>query len=498
MLDRSCNADADCALGAWNRCTIYARSDLLGMAAGELGALAELAAECGRPAEPADCPGEGGGISPFMTEDGLEPRANDLNAAVACVEGRCTSYSTRCGRDLCGNGSVDECRVSGDPPVFEQQFDFPNGSIEECDGEALGGRSCATHGYAGGTLRCLADACVTDPASCVACADASSQLITCRTDEAGSVQWLAVAASDDEVAVLYDRGELRLARFSPGLEPLGEVVLETSGDPVDWGTGAIARADGAWVAVATRIFPAGYSLLTLRDGGELVEETRSTGEIVDPFLMTPPDGPPVLVYGVLGPEGFGSAQALRVSDDLATWGDGRGLGAHPVSSGAWVGEAFLLTRLVAGQPELLRLDGALAEAPVAIPVSTVLPDPVWRLTIGSDGTAGSLLLDTSPAAGWIVEVDGMGTTLDNGVGYGLLQAPSAPVRVAAGVFLATSYTPEGAPVSGVELVGGNSSEFVAGAPIASPTTDYRAVALGDEIIVAFASDRGLGLARYRP
>jgi hypothetical protein len=498
-LDRSCVTDADCVVGAWNHCMIYDRTELLGLAAGALDDLAALAERCGRPVEAADCPGEGGGISPAITEDGLEPWRHELTAAAACVDNRCTSYSTRCGRDLCGNGSVDECRVTpGAQPTFEQQFDYPAGAREECDGDAFGPRSCQTLGYAGGNLRCGEDSCIVDASECVVCSEAPGPLVDCRVVEAEPVSWFDLAASESELAVLSLRGaELRLARFAADLSPLGEVVIPPPELPIGWGEGALARANGAWVAIVTRSNPAGYSLYTLRDGGELEEHARTSGgEYRDPFLVARPGGSPLFVYGVPSLEGFVSTQALLVADDLESFGSGQGIASSPVKSGAWAGDGYLVGTVVEGQAALLRLDAELAAAPERVSLMTF--SGVSELLLGSDEQTVFVLHHAPGTDSWLVPVDAAGMPVDAGLGFGVLASPGLPVPIGGGALVPTAFTPNGAPSSVVRVVGGTPNQFIQSEAIASPAEAPQAVRLGDELIVAFKSERGFGLARYEP
>jgi hypothetical protein len=498
-IDRSCSVDADCALGTWSHCTIYDRTELLGISADALAELSELARLCGRPSEPNDCPGEGGGISPTVTDDGLEPWREALTPAAACLEGRCASYSTRCGRDVCGNGTIDRCVATAtNPPTFEPATEGPGLAIEDCDRQFFGGLTCVDYGYARGDLRCLENSCVTDPSECVVCAEPSGPLVDCRTDEIGRVQWFELAASDLELAVLSLGGEgVRLARFARDLAPLGEVVIPSSQTPIAWGEGALARAAGAWVAVVTHINPPGYGLYVLPDGGELEERARvSGGEYRDPFLIARPDGGPLFVYGVPANDGFGSTQALPVADDLQSFGTGRGIGNVPVKSGTWVGSAYLLGTVVDGQADLLRLDPELAAAPERVAQMTF--GGVWELLLGSDGETAFVLHHAPGTDSWMVPVDAMGMATGAALGVGVLGSPGVPVVFGGGAFVPTAVASNNAPTSGVRLVGGAANQPVDGELIASPADFPQAVRLGEELVVAFSNEDGLGLARYRP
>src|SRR5262245_32747824 len=81
---------------------------------------------------------------------------------------------TVCRSPLCGNGSID-ARCDNRLPQAA------NPTSEECDGRALGNASCASLGFAGGTLRCR-PWCSFDTSQCDPCAR-SPHLAACNRAE---------------------------------------------------------------------------------------------------------------------------------------------------------------------------------------------------------------------------------------------------------------------------------------------------------------------------
>jgi hypothetical protein len=494
-IDRSCSADTDCALGAWKRCTLYDHSEIVGIAAGALGELAALAGECGRPVEDADCPGEGGGVSPQRTEDGVGPGRDPHTAAVACVAGRCTSYATRCGRDLCENGTIDRCIVTeGTTPRFERTED-PEAVSEPCDGDLFGELSCGFYGYASGQLQC-SDGCLVDTSACDPCGELTGGLVDCRTGATGDLGWFAAAASDSELAVLFKREDgLHLSRFAPDLTLLGDALF-SAGEPNSWDTGALARAPGAWVFVMTRVFPAGYDLFVLPDGGTVEAGAQKEGEIRNVLLLSRPAESPLLVYTIVDEQVVERAQALTVTDDLRRFGSVRELAPGRVTDGLWVGDGYLLTRVLDGQSDLLRLDADPLVPPSAVPLPLARSDFFDHPRIGSAGETAFVLSVSGGAS--MIQVDARGAAIDPTVAYGLLGSPSAPVVTSAGVFVATEFAFIESPATGIRLVGGTSGAWIEGNVFASPAELPFATPFGDDIVVVFQNERGFGLARWNP
>jgi hypothetical protein len=94
-----------------------------------------------------------------------------------------------CLDQLCGNGEIDTCLDSVDR--------------EECDGNKLGGTSCSSLGYAGGSLSCNS-VCAIDRRACESCSgDARVAACGHLASSAPTVSSLDVATNDSEIAVAW-------------------------------------------------------------------------------------------------------------------------------------------------------------------------------------------------------------------------------------------------------------------------------------------------------
>jgi hypothetical protein len=106
---------------------------------------------------------------------------------------------TRCPLSLCGNGKVDMCPSLENPRIQASEL---------CDGEEMGGRTCQTSGFFGGTLRCTSK-CGIDTALCDRCTSIGGSLAACRTVSQGVL-------SPRDVGLAANASELALAWISVG------------------------------------------------------------------------------------------------------------------------------------------------------------------------------------------------------------------------------------------------------------------------------------------
>src|SRR4029077_19751994 len=104
-------------------------------------------------------------------------------------------------------------------------FDSGTCSLTEaCDGTNLAGASCASLGFAGGTLACTTT-CIYDARACVTCAT-GSQILECKESiDCSPVQSFALAAHGQTLAVAWVTGSpapgtVRLGLFSSDLSPV--------------------------------------------------------------------------------------------------------------------------------------------------------------------------------------------------------------------------------------------------------------------------------------
>jgi hypothetical protein len=271
----------------------------------------------------------------------------DGGTSLACLTGG-TPPPQVCARALCGNGRVDSCQrcmpcmgggPGGGPPPPRDAGVCCTDEPEQCDGDALGGATCASLGYAGGTLRC-GDWCGHDTRGCNACAISAHTRQCIRADVAGvAPSTLALAATDAEIAVAWvsdGGGAVHFARYSPALVKLSE--RDCLGVGPARGLALAAVAGGWLLAVGSE---AGTRTVPLNPDGS----NRGAGSLlplgVMPMLAARPAGGPLLVGtrggvvrgAVVDADGaLVSAPAVLLTDEVEA-----GYG-----SAAWVGDGWLV------------------------------------------------------------------------------------------------------------------------------------------------------------
>jgi hypothetical protein len=277
----------------------------------------------------------------------------DGGTSLACLTGG-TPPPQVCARALCGNGRVDACPQcmpcggglppGGPPPPPRDAGVCCTDQPEECDGDALGGATCASLGYAGGTLRC-GDWCGRDTRGCDACAVSAHTRSCIRADVAGVAPTaLALATSGDEIGVAWasdDNHAVHFARYSRALVKLSERDCLGVGDARGV---ALSAVDGGWLlAVGT---DAGTRVVPLApDGGNRGAGSLLPGATV-PMLAARPSGGPLLVAtryeDALGAVVVGVV--LRADGTMA--GAAQPLITHETEGGygsaAWVGDGWLV------------------------------------------------------------------------------------------------------------------------------------------------------------
>jgi hypothetical protein len=101
-----------------------------------------------------------------------------------------------CGFPACGNGVIDKCQVSPNPgcPAITQ--------VEECDGYDFGDSTCASRGYASGTLAC-SSTCTIDQSGCSDCMPPGGRVASCGPAPVTFpyLATFAMASTDAEVGV---------------------------------------------------------------------------------------------------------------------------------------------------------------------------------------------------------------------------------------------------------------------------------------------------------
>lgn len=426
----------------------------------------------------------------------------------------------------CGNNRVDSCRVCGPcgprppgPPGGDGGFmpgpppPFDAGTCcedatEACDGNDLAGRTCASLGYASGTLRC-GDGCGFDTSDCNDCAGGPS-VVSCGRARvtAHAPSRLSLATNDTEAAIAWVSdfdgagGAVGFAHFSSSLALVGEVPCVTEGAR----SVRLSRAMDGWLlAVEAR---AGVELWPLSASGAPRGAVRSVAGAHSPVLAAAPDGRQLLVYTTYGTSGAHvqatvlSPLGAPMTGDVTLLND---VTEPEYGSAVWAGTRWLV---------------AMREAGIAV------------IPVSSDGVAGAvahpLSTDTEyPQVGW----NGMYATLTwsdfgsgNDVRFAQLEA-SGSLRGAA---MTLGAIPTWYNVTPTVNVGGDTVALMsgytggtglsrnlavlrvgasAGAPnvlTRSPDTEaeHRIAALGTDVIVAWVAHNAvpgrITLARVRP
>ncbi len=308
----------------------------------------------------------------------------------------------------CGNGEIDRC--------FESLS-------EPCDGDVLGGESCESLGFKGGTLSCQ-QTCEFDTRACVRCEAPGGALVSCgdvpvaatrpwsldiASDGAAlGVAW--VAAADDDTATLG------FARFAGDLELLLEPVTVPAQCPT---AVALAAMDTSWLLAVES--GAGVELLAISDAGVVLASEVLTASGAAPRLVQGPDSA-LVVWGEQG-----EAWAAIV-DDAATaitapallpFGEGLDAYDYDLSAARVDGGYLVAARVFLDGVQVARVEPDGAAAPTAttpVPEDTEYPRLVAqgadvRLTftdfsggLGSSGPRWIRLDAAGEAAGPIIDL----------------------------------------------------------------------------------------------
>ena len=265
-----------------------------------------------------DAPGvsasmDGGAVDLAHRETGAVPldaaaAAWGVPAFVVCAcPARQSSNSPICGA-TCGNGRRDSCPDICPPPPMPFPPPPPGDAgcppplEERCDGTELGGASCTSLAYAGGSLRCSTQ-CWFDTSGCDGC-EPGAGLLGCASPALVDhvAQSLALVASDTEIAIARGAAnEVRFTRFRPDLTPIGD--------------GGCLRVGTLIYSVAMAATPSGYILAVhglesavLGQGGLIIYAldrqgvARGPGRLLGdghaPLLAARPGGGPLLAWAV--------------------------------------------------------------------------------------------------------------------------------------------------------------------------------------------------------
>ena len=324
-----------------------------------------------------------------------------------------TTTEARCGAPACGNGVIDSCWL----PIQMWGCGVPPGECppaeisEDCDGAELGGASCVSRGYSGGTLACGAT-CWFDERACLTCA-AGPHIATCKESlfcaHAGS---LAMAGNDNAIVLAWvqgppTQGDVYVASLAPDLSPrmTSSIVDITDGVSV-----AIARTPSGFMLAVERTTQE-VDLVPLDDDGAVSGSVVSLVHASTPSLFGRGDGSSVTGGPLLtwsdGPSDSASAKAALLDET-------GGFVAAPITlasgtadtTAAFVDDGFLIafsSYPVGLATRYVDLDGSLTSAS-NIDANGFTPQLAWlgdhavmiyRYFAGSTNTASflSLILD---------------------------------------------------------------------------------------------------------
>lgn len=277
---------------------------------------------------------------------------------------------------LCGNGRIDTCVTeSACPGPSCQRFM----SSDVCDGAVPAGQSCASLGFAGGTLAC-SKACGLDTAPCAACVQ-DSRIARCVRLTGVHAQAFALASKNDEVALAWlerqpeGGGELR-ARFAL---LSAELEIKQLGDcfgVAAWTSIALAPTPSGWAVAldnnATSGSAVGFYLLD-----ELGRPAADPQPLIPgasrPTLAARPTGGPLLLYG--------NTASLRDEKGVELWRREVQPGTVEWPTAVYTGDGFLWAGRVGSKRAVtvarLELDGTVSAAGEPVAGDQSAPALVW-------------------------------------------------------------------------------------------------------------------------
>jgi hypothetical protein len=429
----------------------------------------------------------------------------DVTVTDASVEAGACAASVApapvCG-GLCGNGVVDSCQGqcgpcpgggSGGPPVWDGGNCCTTVS-ESCDGTNLGGTTCVSLGFNGGTLACNGG-CTFDTTGCNHCGSDPHVLGCGNAAGAADVTSLALAASDSAIGLAWAAGPqgqrgLHVSILAPDLSVTAQVgCLGTD----DVAAVAIAATPAGWLVAAQ--IPAGVAIYPLRADGTPVGSASILPGAGTPIFAQQPGGGPLLVW-VTGQSGA-----------FATFLDAAGgvgaavplFGGSPITepqygSAVYVGDGFLVALRTSNGASVvhLALDGTLG-ASHSVGAETEYPQLAWtgseaRVTYGNFG--GTAAVD-------LLRLDATGAPIGSAVTAGSTPQyyDPAPIVGAQGdsVVLLPGYTGGTGIASHVDVgrfaADGHAvySAYVLGQGGVDRISQYRLAVRGDDVVAAWLS-----------
>ena len=222
---------------------------------------------------------------------GKQVASTEAEAARAPVLAACSVSQEKgdpCPPSLCGNGHIDTC---------------PGGDslTEECDGQDLGSRTCASLGYFGGTLACTSS-CDLDVEGCVSCGS-DARISACVRSAAGTrPAALSLAATTTEIDVAWIESALpnvpsqgmHFSRYRSDFTLLSDTRCF---GPADASLAGVAALGNGWVVgtlTGSNTNTGGGVYLVRLDGeGNILGSRTVANEAGSPFgfrLTTGPSG----------------------------------------------------------------------------------------------------------------------------------------------------------------------------------------------------------------
>lgn len=217
-----------------------------------------------------------------------------------------------CPATTCGNGARDRCMQcgpcggggggggpgidAGPPPPWDAGVCCAE-VTETCDGADLGGVTCASLGYRGGTLGCDGS-CGHDTGPCDACADPEARGVCQRAPVRSlDAQDLALAVNGDRVALAWVEGSTHVgvALFDRALNVLRSTPC--AGFAGARRVALTATRGGFLLAVET---PGGVRLTPVALDGTLAAQGATITDGRTPLLAPGPSGDALLVYTTSG------------------------------------------------------------------------------------------------------------------------------------------------------------------------------------------------------
>jgi hypothetical protein len=341
-----------------------------------------------------------------ITDAGVDVEYVDAGV-VQCAPG--PQEAAACGALLCGNGMIDTCQPTRTDASDDFEPDAGSSfAVEACDGTALGGATCASLGFASGSLACTGF-CDLDVSECEVCSPAAPGGSTCSA-LSPQAQSVAVAVNATEIAYAWVEQDsschgVRFDRFGLDLTRISESSCLDSCDAKS--VDVAATPDGWLLAIGSSH---GVDLLPLDPSGAESATPRTLPNAANPIFAQrgaggSVAGGPLLMWGsatggfdsfaaVLRTDGTEEQSALHTFSNVIPW----------AATATFIGDSFLLaydanpTDAVPSSIVIRRLwlDGSLGAVRQPFPCRTSASNPVLTWT----RSEGRLVFTDVPNTYW--------------------------------------------------------------------------------------------------